>query len=295
MNRVLREFVVNEYAVVRGLRDKATYQVLLTLRRWAEFLGREPTTADLTNLAVMQFLAARKTKVSQGSVLKDRNHICGCWTFLAKQDRSLSFPTLPPMSPIKRIPRAYTAEDVSRLLRVSLALPGALGGLPRGLWWASIQRAAWETAERISPLLALAWGCVDLPGKTLHFLGENRKGARGDILREISDETAGWLAALRCGRGDDDLVWPWPKSLSTLWFEHNRIAAVAEVTARGFHGFRRSSASYLALAGGIAVASDHLGHATTTMTKERYVDPSICRPAVPPVSILPPLNLGNSG
>lgn len=292
MNCTLREFVIDEYAVVRGLRVKATYQVLLTLRRWAEFLGREPVASDITNLAVMRFLAHRGTKVSRGSVLKDRNNICGIGNFLARQDRTMAFLTLPPMSPIKRIPRAYTVADVEALLRLSLGLPGAVGGLPRGFWWASIQRAAWETAERVSPLLALTWDDVDLEARTLHFRGETRKGARADILREISPETASWMAHLRAGRAGSDLVWPWPLAQSTLWLEHNRICALAQVTARGFHGFRRSAASYLALAGGLPMASDHLGHATTQMTRDRYVDPSICRPAVPPISILPSLNLG---
>lgn len=292
MNRELREFVVNEYAVVRGLRAKATYQVLLTMRRWSEFLGRQPHAGDLTNLSVMQFLAFRKTKVSMGSVLKDRNNICGCWTFMAKQDRNLSFPTLPPMSPIKRIPRAYRVEDVERLIKLSLALPGSISGLPRGLWWASIQRTCWETSERITPLLELTWDHVDLEARTVHFIGEHRKGARADILRDVSGETAAWMAELRGTRSGEELVWPWQGSQSTIWLEHKRIACLAQVTARGFHGFRRSAASYVTLAGGIAMASDHLGHATTQMTKERYVDPGICRPAVSPLSVMPALNLG---
>lgn len=292
MEKSLREFVDEEYAIVRGLRPKATYQVRLTLARWAEFLGREPTTADLTNLSVQKFLAHRKTKVAMGTVLKDRNGIVGCWNYLAKQDRSLSFPTLPPMSPVRRVPRAYTVEDVSRLLRVSLALPGTVAGLPRGMWWASLQRVCWESAERISAVMAATWDDVDLPGRTITFRAENRKGGRADLQRDFSAGTARWLESLRQGRSVGDLVWPWDRNHSTLWLEHHRISALAQVTSRGFHGFRRSCASYLTVAAGLAAASEQLGHASTEMTRTRYCDPSIARPAVSPVDMLPPLDLG---
>lgn len=292
MDIPLRQFVEEEYAIVRGLRPKATYQVRLTFARWAEFLGREPVVADLTNLSVQKFLAHRKTKVSMGTTLKDRNQIVGVWNYLAKQDRTLPFPTLPPMSPVRRVPKAYTVEDVSRLLRVSLALPGAVAGLPRGLWWASLQRVCWESAERISAVLAATWDDVDLDARSITFRAENRKGGRADIQRDISAETAGWLADLRQGRSGDDRVWPWDRNASTLWLEHNRIAALAQVTARGFHGFRRSCASYLTLAAGLAAASEQLGHASTEMTRSRYCDPTIARPAVSPVDMLPRLDLG---
>ena len=288
----LREFLDEEYAIVRGLKPKAVYQIRLTLRRWAEFLGREPERRDLTNLSVQKFLMARKEKVSQGSVLKDRNGIVGLWNYIAKQDRSLSFPTLPPMSPIKRVPKAYTVADVSKLIRLARGLVGDLDGVPRGLWWASVQRCAWETAERCSAILACTWEDVDLVTGRITFRGENRKGGRADIERDISPELCQWLAAMRGDRGPKDRVWPWPKADSTLWAEHNRLAALAEVMPRGFHGFRKSCASYLAAASSLAVASEHLGHASTSMTRDHYISPDIARPKVSPVSMLPPLDLG---
>ena len=287
---LLRDLLDKEYSIVRGLRPKAVYQIRLTLSRWADFLGRGPTTADLTNLRVMEFLQHRKTVVSLGTVLKDRNGICGLANYAAKQDRSLPFLTLPPMSPIKRAPRAYTVEDVSRIIRVARALPGDVLGVPRGLWWSTICRTAFETAERHGALMALRWGEVDIRGRLITFLAEGRKGARQDIQREIGEELAGWFTEMQ--RQPEDLVWPWKGAESTVWLELGRICTLAQVVNRGFHGFRKSNASYLTAARGVSAASEQLGHASSAVTLRHYVDRSIARPKETAIDLLPPLDLG---
>lgn len=287
---LLRQLLDKEYAIVRGLRPKAIYQIRLTLSRWADVLGRGPDTTDLTNLRVMEFLALRKTTVSTGTVLKDRNHICGLWNYAARQDRTMAFPTLPPMSPVKRAPRAYTIEDISRVVRVARALPGEILGVPRGLWWSTILRTAWETAERHGALEVLRWGEVDLSGRLITFLAEGRKGARQDIQREISGGLADWLTEMR--REPEDLVWPWKGAPSTQWQELGRICAVAQVVNRGFHGFRKSNASYLTAARGVSAASEQLGHSSSAVTLRHYVDRSIAKPAETAIDLLPPIDLG---
>lgn len=287
----LKTFLIEEYSVARGLKKKASYQIEMTLARWREFLGREPEPADLTTLAVQRFLLHRRETVSVGTVLKDRNSITGIWNYMARQDRSLPFPNLPPMSPIRRIPRAYTAEDVSRLLRVSLSLPGAVAGVPRNYWWASLQRACFETAERISAVMAARWRDVDLTSgqPSLTFAAETRKGGRSDIQRDVSATTAEWMSHLR--RGDADRVWEWPGAISNLWAEHRRLCALALVTPRGFHGFRRACASYVTAAGGLEMAAEQLGHESSAVTRRRYVDPSIARPKVSVIQLLPRLDI----
>lgn len=287
---LLRDFLDQEYAIVRGLRPKAIYQIRLTLSRWADFLGRGPTKADLTNLGVMAFLQHRKTKVAMGTVLKDRNHIAAMATYMAKQDRTMAFLTLPPMSPVKRAPRAYTVDDVSRIIRLSLALPGAIDGVPRGLRWASICRAAWETAERHGALLALRWSEVDLENRLITFLAEGRKGGRADLQAPISDELAGWLERIR--RQPKDVVWPWTAAESEEWRELGQICALARVTNRGFHGFRKSAASYLTAARGVGAASQQLGHSSPAITLGHYVDRTIAKPSETAIDLLPPLDLG---
>ena len=238
----------------------------------------------------MEFLALRKTKVSMGTVLKDRNHICGLANYAAKQDRTMPFLTLPPMSPVKRAPRAYTIEDISKVVRVARALPGEILGVPRGLWWSTILRTAFETAERHGALEVLKWGEVDIPGRLITFLAEGRKGARQDIQREISGDLAAWLEEMK--KQPDDLVWPWKGAPSTQWLELGRICTVAQVVNRGFHGFRKSNASYLTAARGVSAAAEQLGHSSAATTLRHYVDRSIAKPTETAIDLLPPIDLG---
>ena len=59
---LLRDVLENEYGPLRSLKPQARRQYQLTLTRWSETLGREPTMDDLQPLVVQAFLSARRTK-----------------------------------------------------------------------------------------------------------------------------------------------------------------------------------------------------------------------------------------
>jgi len=66
---------------------------------------------------------------------------------------------------------------------------------------------------------------------------------------------------------------------------------VADITCRGFHGFRKSNASYLTLNAGLSEASKQLDHYSAQITMENYVDPTIAKPNKTALDYLPPLQL----
>lgn len=291
---ILRDLLNTEYAPLRALKPRAHRQYELTIDRWAEHLGREPEVTDLSGLPVQSFLQARRQTVAQATAVKDRTHIVALWGFAFNARMVERHPRamLPRMAAPKRIPKAYRIEEVSSLVRVALALPGAICGVPRGLYMASMIRTAWETAERVGAIRLVEWADVDLEDRAIVFRAENRKGGASDNRREIGEELAGWLARMR--QPSQRLVWPWDGSETGLWYEFGKLCAVCGVTARGFHGFRRSSASYLAAAGGSAAAQEHLTHDSVSTTRQHYLDPSICRPRLSAVNMLPPLDLGDA-
>ena len=289
----IREHLVNDYAKLRALKPKALFQYNMTLNRWAEHLGREAEPTDLDGLAIQSFLSARRTKVSAGTVVKDRTHICALWGHLARRRVVEQFPILPPMRAPKRIPRAYRIEEVSKVIKTALCFPGDVAGLPGGYYFASLARSCFETAERVGAHLAARWRDVDLEGRTITFVAEGRKGAIRDIQRPFSAEQAEWLAKIQ--RKPGDLVWPWVRNHSCLWYEFRKICGVAGVTCRGFHGFRKSNASYLTLRAGLSEASRQLDHYSTQITLENYVDPSIAKPEHTALDYLPPLDLTEPG
>jgi integrase len=63
------------------------------------------------------------------------------------------------------------------------------------------------------------------------------------------------------------------------------------VVNRGFHGLRKSAASYVALAGGDA--TQLLDHSNPAITKNHYLDQTINRPKHTAIDLLPKLDLGD--
>lgn len=290
----LRDVLDNDYSLLRGLKPKALLQFRLSLKRFSEHLGHEPTIADLTGVSVQRFLSARKAKVSAATALKDRTHIAALWNHLFRLRRVEVAPAavLPPLRAPRRVPRAYRDYEVAALLRAALATPGGVDSRPASIWHASLIRAAFETAERIGALLAVEWRDVDLAERTILLRAENRKGAHADLLRPISVETARWIASLRKDAGDRRLVWHWDRCHTHLWTKLRSICKRAGIQPRGYHGLRRAAASYIAAAGGLGEAAAALGHASPSTTQSHYVDVTIAKPSRSHLDMLPHLNLG---
>lgn len=292
MPRLLRDVYENEYAVSRAHSEQCKRQYRLTLSRWTELLGHEPTLADLDDLIVQRYLAHRREQVKAATARKDRNQIAAVWGYCAKRRYVEQFPTLQQIRAPGRIPRGYTVSDVSALLREAMKPQPpirAIGGLKPHLWFPPLIRCCWETVERIAPHLALQWQDVDLDARYVVFRAEGRKGATRDIMRPISADLAAWMQRIR--REEGERVWPWTLDKSCLWHHFGKLCDRAKITNRGFHGLRKSAASYIAAAGGDA--TQLLDHSNPKITSDHYIDRTIARPRQTAIDLLPPLDLND--
>lgn len=292
----LRE-LFERYVTLRNLKGNTASLYGQLRDRLASFLGHEPTLADLDDLVVARYLRWRaetpgwKGKVpSAASVQKDKVMLQAAWNLAARKRWAADFPELPKIRVPKRLPtgRAYTAEDVAKLIVRGKRRKGTVGGKPSAWWWPSLIYTAYCTGERFTALTSLRWGQVDLERRRVVFLGETRKGQTRDIEREI---TADLAEMLRPQKGPPDaLVWPWDRKSRSQWASLRLLCSLAGVKYRGFHGFRRTAASYAALAGGRAAATQLLDHADPNLQKV-YVDSTICPDEEISLSSLPKLDL----
>ena len=297
----LVELLEKRYAPLHNLSDKTQTLYRYSIGRLEDFIAAEEGTrrqavlSDLNDITVAQFLRWRaKTPhrgriPSHGSVLKDRVQLAAMATYAARKRLIAEFLELPRMRPVERIPRGYTHADVEKIVRAARHRRGNVGPVPSAWFWMTICWSAWITAERLTALLSLRWGDVDLTRRTLTFRAEHRKGHTRDIQRCVTQQLADALAMTR--RADTELVWPWVQHREKgSIFESLRILTkTAGVTFRGFHGFRKSSASYLKAAGGDA--TDHLDHDRPSTTKRSYLDPDIVQNGPSAADLLPPLDL----
>lgn len=293
MTRLLRDVYENEYAVLRAHTDQCRRQYRLTFARWADQLGREPALEHLDPLTVQTYIASRRAKRSAATARKDRNQISALWTYCAKRRYVEQFPTLAQIRAPVRIPRGYTVDEVSALIRQALKRRPRIKptSVPPHQFFPTLVRSCWETAERIGSHMALRWRDIDTAQRIVIFPAEGRKGATRDILRVLSEEQCRWLEEMR--REPDELVWPWTADKSTLWHHFGQLCKVAGVPNRGFHGLRKSAASYMQAAGGDATAL--LDHSNPAITKRHYIDVTIARPDKSAIDFLPPLDLTDRG
>lgn len=306
----VRELLLDRYAPLHMLSDKTITLYGHTLDRFRDFLstvpGRgdpEPTLDDLDDIVVSRFLRWRETTPHRGklcsrnSVLKDRTQLVAVWTYASKKKltgsdgRQIEWPSLPPYRAIERVPRAYTVDDVAKLIRCarnrSDKYKGPIAGLPNSWWWSTQIYVSWLTAERLGAMLALRWGQVDLEAREITFLGATRKGRTRDIIRGINAQAAGMLQEHR--RRPEDLVWPWDRKPSSIWASLRHLCRSAGVTYRAFHGFRKASLSYYHAAGGDATRlADHDRQSTT---RKSYFDPNIVKDGPRAPDLLPPLDI----
>jgi len=300
MAMTLRE-LVERYALLRGLKGKTVALYGMLVDRLELFLGREATVKDLDDLVIARYLRWRAEtpgwkgrRPSPASVCKDKVMIQAFWTYAARKRLAAEFPELPKIKVPKRLPtgRAYTADDVAALVRRCRHRIGYIDGLPASWWWATLIYTIYCTGERYEATTSLRWGDVDLAGRQVIFRGESRKGATRDIQRQITPELASMLAQHR--REDHELVWPWDRRSRSQWASLKCLCKSAGVKYRGFHGLRRTAASYAALAGGRAAATQLLDHSDPKL-QQVYVDPAICPSDTDSTAALPPLDLGWPG
>ena len=289
--------LLERYALLRQLKPKSVDLYEMLLDRVKKFLGREATTDDLDDLIISRYLkwraetpGWRNRLPSPASVRKDRVMLAAIWTYAAKKRIAAEFPELPKVKVPKRLPtgRAYTADDVAALVRRARLRCGRTGGVPSGWWWATIIYAIYCTGERLEATMSLRWADVDLERRRVVFRGETRKGSTRDIERQITPDLAKMLALHR--RADADLVWPWDRHTKSQWASLKLLCSKAGVKYRGFHGLRRTAASYAALAGGRSAATQLLDHSDPNLQRV-YVDPVICPNEEDSTAALPHLDL----
>lgn len=285
------------YSLLRELKPKTVALYAMLFDRFERFLGRPATLGDLDDLVVSRYLrwraetpGWRNRLPSPASVRKDRVMLAAVWTYAARKRLAKEFPELPKIKVPKRLPvgRAYTADDVAKLIRAAKRRIGRVGGLPARWWWSTLVYAGYVTAERFSALTALRWAQVDLERHRVVFLGATRKGSTRDIERAIPPALSTMLSEQR--RGPPELVWPWDRKSRSQWASLRILCRSAGVEYRGFHGLRRAAASYAALAGGTAAATRLLDHSDPALQRV-YVDPLICPSGGEGLEALPPLDL----
>lgn len=258
------------------------YQYELNLRRFDEFLGRPALLTDLrdetVNDATGWLLTTRR--LSPGSCNKFRDNICALWRFLARKNVISHWPDVISIQEPRRIPIAWTKEQLAALWQYLQRMPGDLVGIPAADWFCSLHAVLWDSGARIGEALQLEWQQVDLAGGWVVMRAETRKGRLSDKLSRLHPATVELLERIQLP--ERKRVWPWPYNYSYLWRLYGDVLRRAGLPCdrqRKFHCIRKSVASHITALGGDAQQA--LGHSTRQMTEQNYIDRRIAQPKGP--------------
>lgn len=265
---------------LRGARENSRRKFQYALDHWAEYLGREPVLSDLTDESILDALWHMAETIKPATVNGYGAKLAALWRFAARKGMVQVWPDFQRLPTDENVPVAFSREEIRAVFHVIDNATGSVGDVPASLWWGSLGHVLWDTGERISATLSAQW--CDLRGEHLTIRAEHRKGKMGSrrsVCYRLHPDTVGRLEQIR--QPKRDLIFPWPKNPSMLYYDFKKIlreSGVKADRAHMFHCFRRSVASY-AQDGGMD-ASVLLGHSDRRVTENSYLSPSIVhRPA----------------
>jgi integrase len=272
---LLCDFFSQLYCPLR-LRSRSPNTVRLyaySCRCFSQSLGHAATLDDLTDDTVSRHLARLAADhYSPYSINKERSQLLAMWSWAARKKLVDRWPDVPPERTPTRVPVAWLASEMRRLIVACRAQPGEYLGVPASSWWACLHLVCWDTAERIGAVRQLKWDHLSTDGWLL-VPAELRKGHREDKRFRLGADTLAELEAIRLPTRA--MIFPWPYSETYIYRLYSRIlqrAGLPTDSRSKFHRLRRTVASYYELHGGNAM--ELLGHGSRATTR-RYLDPRI--------------------
>jgi integrase len=272
----LQNFYKDTFAplFLRSRSDNTRRLYITSIRTFSRYLTRPATLHDLTDLTVNRFLDYyRHIPRSPFSVNKERSNLLAIWRFACRKGFIREWPDVAHEVEPERIPQAWTADQIAKLLAACERIPGTIGGVAAAAWWSALHLVCWDTGERIGAVRDLEWAHADLAGGYILVPAELRKGKRHDRLYKLAPDTVETLKAMQ--QPDRKAIFPWPYCRTYLWNRYTRLLSQAGLPTNRyskFHRMRRSVASHFEAAGGNA--TELLGHSSRSVTLA-YLDPRI--------------------
>lgn len=267
---------------LRGRSDNTCRLYLCTIRAFGRWLGYLPTIDDLTDLTLARYLDERAATRSPYTAEKERTQLVSLWRFAADRGIVTTRPEVPAAPLPERVPRAWSVDELSAIMRAAAATRGKVGSVPAGHWYTALVAVLWETAERIGAILECC--AEDFQPPHIYVRAEYRKGGKRDRIYRLSESTCEMLTRA-CGK---QKLFEWPQSRTLLWAKYADIVARAGL-GRGrhlsFHALRRSAASHFAAAGGDPVKL--LDHSSPRITQRWYLDRRLTDRGPAPCDLLP--------
>jgi integrase len=179
----------------------------------------------------------------------------------------------------KRIPEAWSVEDMNLILQTAGQVRGRVCGVPAGDWWTALILVLYETGLRINAAISIAIADLNLESRWLFVPAENQKQDADQSFRLHPNTIAVIQRTLVAPYDQREELFPWrfdQGGTTRVLGKHYRKILKQAGLPHGrrdlFHKFRRTSATAVARVADEQAAKQHLGHSHLDVTR-RYIDP----------------------
>lgn len=156
---------------------------------------------------------------------------------------------------------------------------GDICGIPAWRWWMSLHGFLWCSGERIGATMAMRLEHLRLRDRVAILPASIRKGKRKPAVHHLWADLVEMLAMILPPHLPyRDLVFPWPKHKTTMYYYYGRILDQAGLPNDRYskpHRMRVSRATWAYIAGDDPTRL--LGHADSATTRKSYIDPSLLK------------------
>ncbi|MDE2102411.1 MAG: tyrosine-type recombinase/integrase [Patescibacteria group bacterium] len=275
------ENLAARYALERDVEPGTHAWLKYVARRYGRFLGYIPTVADLNDDSVNAWLASLlEAGLARPTVKGYRGALVMLWRYAAEIDENQKLPRrLRRVKAPKPIPTAWTMQEVGLVLAQAKALTGYYRcGVGRAEFWVAVVLALWDSGVRIGDLLKLKWDDIGEGGVVVI----RQRKTEWPVRFRFQPNT---LAAMRAiERKGSRYIFGGVVCRKWLFVTFKSLAKSAGLTGTT-KKIRKSAATAVE---GVqrGAASQFLGHKTTTMARDHYVDIRLLpleQPSPPPL------------
>jgi integrase len=275
----LVELLPRYYAANTRLRRVETRQHYeRSIRQFGEYLGHDPTLADLTDDNATGFmlstLDAGLTAVTSNQRVKQ---IRALWEWAARRKYVDTFPTYLPLDEPDTQPIGYTPAQVMQLFAACSQQTGYIGPFPAALWWRSQHWWYWSTAERTEATLSLERSHVDLDAAIARVPAKIRKGGRKAMTYRLPPQLVELFGEMFKYPIQSPLVWERDFGIAAYYHRYRRLVEAAGLpTPRGKCGPKKLRITVLSMVRGLGGnATEFAKHSSSAVTDESYIDEAI--------------------
>lgn len=273
----VRQFVEHAYIPQHlALAPRSAEQLRIVARKFQEHAGPVPI-ADVTDDQCTAFLRSMLAdgKHAATTINSRRRELVTILRFAWKKRFRDEVPRdVPRVRELRKLPVAWTVDEISNLVGFSGRLSGSVGPCLACHFWPALELVAYWTGARIGDILRIGSADVDLErGEILVCASKTGK----QKLYRIHHQAVEAVRAIYDPRRE--LLFDWPYSPGHLFVVFRSIVVAAGIPydgqARGlFHRLRRTNLSYC-WAADRRLAQDQADHGSERTTRAHYIDPRI--------------------